>query len=57
MFFSCMSRPQKDNYYMLMPLVGLVGPKNGLVGPIKELSYYTIELTMTMKLKVDCLNV
>ena len=34
----------------------VVRPKNGLVGPIKELCYYTVELTMTMKLKVDGLN-
>ena len=51
-----MSRPQKDNFCMLKPLVGLLGPKNLLVGPIKELSYYTVELTMTMKSKVDSLT-
>ena len=48
-----MSRPPKDIFCMREPLVG---PKNELVGPIKELCYYTVELTKTMILKVDGLN-
>ena len=41
---------------MLDPFHGMVGTQNGQVGPIKEFCYCTVELTMTMKLKVDGLN-
>ena len=51
-----MSRPPKDIFCMREPLVGLGRTKIGVVGPIKELSYYTVDLTMTMKLKVDGLK-
>ena len=51
-----MSKHQKDIFCTRQLLVGPLGPKNGLVGPIKELCYYTVELTMTMKLKVDRRN-
>ena len=48
------SRPSKG--FFVGPYLGLVGLKIGLVGPIRELRYYTVELTLSMKIKVDSLN-
>ena len=41
---------------MLDPFHGMVGAKNGPVGPIIYIIYYTVELIMTMKNKVVSLN-
>ena len=50
-----MRKPPKDIFCLCETLVG-PGRTQKWIGPIKELSCYTLELTMTMELQVDGLN-